>query len=57
MVKDHNLVVKAMMNITGSFDHRVIDGTYGAAFMNRIREIIEYPQPLSLDPEKYLAEK
>jgi len=57
VVKDHNLVVKAMMNITGSFDHRVIDGTYGAAFMNRIREIIEYPQPLSLDPEKYLAEK
>lgn len=57
VVKDHNLEVKAMMNITGSFDHRVIDGTYGAAFMNRIREIIEFPQSLSFDPEKCLAEK
>jgi pyruvate dehydrogenase E2 component (dihydrolipoamide acetyltransferase) len=57
VAKDHNIVVKAMMNITGSFDHRIIDGTYGAAFMNRIREIIESALPLSSDPEKYLAEK
>jgi pyruvate dehydrogenase E2 component (dihydrolipoamide acetyltransferase) len=46
VVKDHNLVIKEMMNITGSFDHRVIDGTLGAAFLNRVRELIQNPQLL-----------
>jgi pyruvate dehydrogenase E2 component (dihydrolipoamide acetyltransferase) len=50
-VKDHNLVIKEMMNITGSFDHRVIDGALGAAFLRRVREIIENPQFLFFDPE------
>ena len=50
-VKDHNLVIKEMMNITGSFDHRVIDGALGAAFLGRVREIIENPQFLFFDPE------
>jgi pyruvate dehydrogenase E2 component (dihydrolipoamide acetyltransferase) len=43
-VKDHQIVIREMMNITGSFDHRVIDGSYGAAFLKRIREMIENPQ-------------
>lgn len=32
-----------IMNITGSFDHRVIDGMQGAAFMNSIKSNIENP--------------
>ena len=46
VVKDHQIVIKEMMNITGSFDHRVIDGTLGAAFLNRVKEILENPQLL-----------
>lgn len=43
VVKHHQLVIRQMMNITASFDHRIIDGSYGAAFLNRIKEIIENP--------------
>ncbi|MCJ7450099.1 MAG: 2-oxo acid dehydrogenase subunit E2 [Bacteroidales bacterium] len=57
VVKDHQIVIKEMMNITGSFDHRVIDGTLGAAFLNRIKEFLENPRLLFFDPEKYLFEK
>jgi pyruvate dehydrogenase E2 component (dihydrolipoamide acetyltransferase) len=44
VVKDHELVIREMMNITGSFDHRVVDGALGAAFLNRVKEILENPQ-------------
>ncbi len=46
-----------MMNITGSFDHRVIDGTLGASFLNGIRELLEDPYLLFFNPERYLSEK
>lgn len=32
-----------MMNITGSFDHRVIDGAYGAQFLTKLKQLIENP--------------
>ena len=57
VVKDHILVIREMMNITGSFDHRVIDGTLGAAFLKKVKEIIENPQLLFFSPERYLNEK
>jgi pyruvate dehydrogenase E2 component (dihydrolipoamide acetyltransferase) len=57
VVKDYQIVIKEMMNITGSFDHRVIDGTLGAAFLKMVKEIIENPQHLFLNTEKYLFEK
>jgi pyruvate dehydrogenase E2 component (dihydrolipoamide acetyltransferase) len=46
VVKDHQVVIRKMMNITGSFDHRVIDGALGAAFLSKIKELIENPQLL-----------
>jgi pyruvate dehydrogenase E2 component (dihydrolipoamide acetyltransferase) len=52
VVIDHHLVIKEMMNITGSFDHRVIDGTLGAAFLKKVKEFIEIPQPLLLGLEQ-----
>jgi pyruvate dehydrogenase E2 component (dihydrolipoamide acetyltransferase) len=52
VVKDHKIVIREMMNITGSFDHRVIDGTLGAAFLKRVKELIENPQLLFSDPEQ-----
>lgn len=35
--------VQRVMNITGSFDHRVVDGAYGAQFMTELKKIIEDP--------------
>ena len=56
VVKDHQILIKEMMNITASFDHRVIDGALGAAFLSRIKEILEKPQFLLSDPESDLFE-
>jgi len=57
VVKHHQIVIKEIMNITASFDHRVIDGTLGAAFLNRVKEILENPHLLFFNPENYLFEK
>ena len=47
-VVDENgqVVVRRRMNITGSFDHRVVDGAIGAKFMNLIRSYLENPTRL-----------
>lgn len=31
------------MNITGSFDHRIIDGAYGAQFLQEVKLLVENP--------------
>ncbi|MFY9234875.1 MAG: dihydrolipoamide acetyltransferase family protein [Fimbriimonadaceae bacterium] len=38
--------VRHRMNITGSFDHRVVDGAVGAKFMNLVRDYLENPTRL-----------
>lgn len=57
IVEDHQIVIKEMMNITGSFDHRLIDGTLGAAFLNKVKEFLKNPQLLFFNYERYLFEK
>lgn len=37
------IVARTRMNLTGSFDHRVVDGAVGAKFMNVVRELLEAP--------------
>lgn len=34
--------------LTGSFDHRIVDGVYGAAFLTRLKELLEHPKLLLL---------
>lgn len=38
--------VRHRMNVTGSFDHRVVDGAVGAKFMNLVRDYLENPTRL-----------
>ena len=40
------IVARTRMNITGSFDHRVVDGAVGAKFMNVVRGFLEGPTRL-----------
>lgn len=40
------LEIRWRMNITGSFDHRVVDGAVGAQFMNVVRSYLENPTRL-----------
>jgi pyruvate dehydrogenase E2 component (dihydrolipoamide acetyltransferase) len=44
--QDGEIDVRWRMNITGSFDHRVVDGAIGAKFMNLIRAYLENPTRL-----------
>ena len=32
-----------MMTVTGSFDHRIIDGAYGAQFLQELKMLMESP--------------
>lgn len=38
----------SMMNITGSFDHRIIDGAYGAQFLQELKLLMENPELMLL---------
>ena len=43
VVKGDALAIATMMTITGSFDHRAIDGADGAALMSAVKALIENP--------------
>ena len=40
---DDHIVIQKSVKLTLSCDHRVIDGTVGAQFLNDLKEMIEYP--------------
>jgi pyruvate dehydrogenase E2 component (dihydrolipoamide acetyltransferase) len=42
-VRDNQVVVKQMMRVTMSCDHRVIDGATGAKFLQTFKKILENP--------------
>ncbi len=44
VVKDRKVVVRSIMNITGSFDHRAINGACAAIFLQEIKTLLEQPQ-------------
>jgi pyruvate/2-oxoglutarate dehydrogenase complex dihydrolipoamide acyltransferase (E2) component len=43
------VVIRKMMYLSPSFDHRVIDGAVGARFVAALKEVLENPQALMLD--------
>ena len=43
VVKEGQLTSATVMTVTGSFDHRVIDGALGAQFMQRLKAVLEAP--------------
>lgn len=46
VAKDGKVIVRSMLSITGSFDHRAIDGAYAAPFLEEIKNLLEQPQGL-----------
>ena len=50
VVRDGQIVVRKMMNLSSSFDHRVVDGYDAAAFIQEIKGMIEHPATLFMDP-------
>jgi 2-oxoisovalerate dehydrogenase E2 component (dihydrolipoyl transacylase) len=49
VVRDGQVVVRKMMNLSSSFDHRIVDGWDAAAFIQRIKALLEHPATLFLD--------
>lgn len=49
VVIDGEIVIRKRMYLSSSFDHRVIDGHVGAAFVQRVKDLLEDPDALLLE--------
>ena len=49
VVQQGTVIVRPMMPLALSFDHRLIDGAWSGAFHARFKELVENPQQLMLD--------
>ena len=49
VVKDGQVVIRSMMYLSMSCDHRVVDGAIAALFLNRVIELLQNPKFLLLE--------
>jgi 2-oxoisovalerate dehydrogenase E2 component (dihydrolipoyl transacylase) len=49
VVRGGQVVVRKMMNLSSSFDHRVVDGYDAAEFIQRVKGLLEHPATLFID--------
>ena len=49
MMRGGTVVARKMMNLSSSFDHRVVDGHTAARFIQRVRSYLECPATLFVD--------
>jgi 2-oxoisovalerate dehydrogenase E2 component (dihydrolipoyl transacylase) len=49
MIREGAVVARQMMNLSSSFDHRVVDGADAAGFVQRLRELLESPALLFVE--------
>lgn len=47
--QDNQFVPRKMMNLSSSFDHRMVDGYDAAAFIRRIKQLLEVPATLFIE--------
>jgi len=50
MIRNGLVVARKMMNLSSSFDHRVVDGMHAAQFIQRVRAYLECPGTLFVEP-------
>ena len=43
VVRDGKVIIRKMMNVTSSFDHRIVDGYDGALLIQELKSMLEYP--------------
>lgn len=36
------IAIRHMMYLSMSYDHRIIDGAHGGAFLNRVKQLLQY---------------
>lgn len=49
VVRDGQIVIRKMMNLSSSFDHRVVDGFDAASFIQTLKAYLEAPARLFID--------
>jgi 2-oxoglutarate dehydrogenase E2 component (dihydrolipoamide succinyltransferase) len=49
VAKNGAVVIRPMMNLALSYDHRIVDGREAVTFLKRIKELIENPVRLALE--------
>lgn len=49
VVRDGQIVIRSMMYVALTYDHRVIDGREAVTFLSRVREIVEDPSRLLIE--------
>jgi 2-oxoisovalerate dehydrogenase E2 component (dihydrolipoyl transacylase) len=49
VVRNGAIVVRNMMNISASFDHRIVDGYEAARFIQRLKRLLEQPALLFVE--------
>jgi len=49
VVRGGQVVVRKMMNLSSSFDHRVVDGYDAAEFIQRVKALLEHPALLFME--------
>lgn len=49
VVREGAVVVRQVMNLSSSFDHRIVDGLRAAMFVQRLRALLEVPATLFID--------
>jgi 2-oxoglutarate dehydrogenase E2 component (dihydrolipoamide succinyltransferase) len=49
VVRDGQIVIRPMMYLALSYDHRIIDGREAVNFLKKIKEYIEDPEELLLE--------
>ncbi|QQE78048.1 dihydrolipoamide acetyltransferase family protein [Alicyclobacillus sp. SO9] len=49
VVRGDDIVIRDIMTLSLSFDHRVIDGAMSVRFLNHVKNLIEHPEELMLE--------
>jgi len=49
VVRDGQVVIRQIMNLSSSFDHRIVDGLRAATFVQGLRACLEAPATMFID--------
>ncbi|HEV8689036.1 MAG TPA: dihydrolipoamide acetyltransferase family protein [Ideonella sp.] len=49
VIRSGAVVPRLLMNLSSSFDHRVVDGVQAAEFVQRLRDLLEHPATLFIE--------
>jgi 2-oxoisovalerate dehydrogenase E2 component (dihydrolipoyl transacylase) len=49
VVRDGIVVIRQVMNLSASFDHRIVDGLRAATFVQGLRACLEAPATMFVD--------